>query len=155
MRLAHRTVAFRQDEGVDLTEWQRWWRSDGFGRLQGLLNEKWDPIGSAPDDEYDEVVLQLGRKVREGASAAEVAAYLDSAEAALIGVSQVEKNREAARLVKAWYSSETGEPSRTRWEAIEWALLGEANRGWRRQSHGCFRPGATDGAGALRAPVAR
>ena len=54
-------------------------RRGGAG-VRRLLMEKWDPIGVAgvPEaaDEYDTYVGQVGRRLREGATAEEIAAYL-------------------------------------------------------------------------------
>jgi hypothetical protein len=63
-------------------EASRRWR----GRIRGVLNTDWDPIGGCPDDEYDDYVGKIAAMIREGASDDELAEYLRWVETVYIGV---------------------------------------------------------------------
>ncbi len=68
---------------VDLDSWRDWWSHNGDRELRDVLMVWWDPIGvygePAAYDEYDDVVLQVGKRLRAGADAREVAACLAAA----------------------------------------------------------------------------
>ena len=72
----------RQTPPVELSDWRRWWKETGGDELRALLIATWDPLfvkddPLAPVDEYDSYALPLARKLREGASADEVAAFAE------------------------------------------------------------------------------
>jgi hypothetical protein len=54
--------------------------------LRGILNTDWDPIGGCPDDEYDRYAKRIASMLREGASDAELAGYLNWVETNLMGL---------------------------------------------------------------------
>ena len=57
-------------------------------------------------DEYDTYMLPLARKLREGASADEVAAFLDAAEVQ-IGYGEIPRNAATAGEILRWYADST------------------------------------------------
>jgi hypothetical protein len=67
---------------MDLSAWRSWWRRTGEGELRALLLGTWDPIGISDEplaaSEYDTYLAPLARRLREGASADEIADYLTS-----------------------------------------------------------------------------
>jgi hypothetical protein len=85
-----------------------WWRERGEDELRALLYE-WDPVGVAqepdwPGDEYDDFVAPLHQKLLGGASAGELAIFLDEQVREHIGL-EPDADREerfAARLVDWW-----------------------------------------------------
>jgi hypothetical protein len=97
---------------VELGEWHRWWKQRGGAAIRRILMEDWDPIGVRdwPDavTEYDTYVGGVGEMLHEGASAAEVEAYLNDMREEAIGLGPSSSGRErdvAARLVE-WYRAE-------------------------------------------------
>lgn len=70
----------------------------------------WDPIGVKDDplaaDEYDAYMLPLARKLREGAVAEDVAAFLDAAESQM-GCDDVPRNAATADDILQWYADST------------------------------------------------
>ena len=66
--------------GVELGEWHRWWKASGARGLRMLLMAYWDPIGvsgiAEASDEYDSYLGPLAERLREGADARAVCAYL-------------------------------------------------------------------------------
>ena len=70
----------------------------------------WDPIGVKHEPiaahEYDSYMLPLVRKLREGVSADEVAAFLDAAEVQM-GWGEVPRNAAVAREILRWYADST------------------------------------------------
>jgi hypothetical protein len=92
--------------GVD--RFDSWWRERGAGELRALLYE-WDPVGVSqepdwPADEYDELLDPLRERLAAGASAGELAIFLESHVAGHIGL-QPDPDREerfAERLVAWW-----------------------------------------------------
>jgi hypothetical protein len=73
--------------------------------------ETWDPIHVAgvPEaaDEYDGYMLPLARKLREGATPDDVAAYLDAAEVEM-GFAAIPRNVDVGKRVVRWYANSTG-----------------------------------------------
>jgi hypothetical protein len=61
-----------------------WWKRSGARELRQLLMEEWDPIHArgVPEaaDEYDGYLHQIVSRLREGAKAEDVAAYLTNVE---------------------------------------------------------------------------
>jgi hypothetical protein len=102
---------------VELSDWRRWWKERGEDELRALLMTAWDPIGVKDEpraaDEYDSYMLPLARKLREGAAAEDVAAFLDTAESQM-GSEEIPRNAAAADHILQWYSDSTrdfAEPS--------------------------------------------
>lgn len=87
-----------------------WWNDRGEAELRSLLYE-WDPVGVSnepdwPDDEYDELLAPLRERLAGGATAGEIAIFLERHVAEHIGL-QPDADREerfAERLV-AWWPS--------------------------------------------------
>ena len=110
LRLRLRGVGHKEATTVQLAEWHAWWRRRGGAELRAILMQHWDPIGVAgvPEaaDEYDGYVGSVGRMLREGASADDVAAYLADARHGRIGLGRSTVSRReraaAARAVR-WY----------------------------------------------------
>jgi hypothetical protein len=89
-----------------------WWRHRGERELRELLL-RWDPIGVVhepdwPQDEYDAFLEPVAERLREGASADELAAFLDAAVREHLGL-EPDAAREAAfaREVVEWYVRST------------------------------------------------
>ena len=90
------------------TDRQSWWRERGETELRSLLYE-WDPVGVSaepdwPDDEYDELVEPLRERLAAGATAGELAVFLERHVAEHIGLKPDADREErfAERLVGWW-----------------------------------------------------
>jgi hypothetical protein len=96
---------------VELSDWRRWWRDRGEDELRALLMAAWDPIGVKDEplaaDEYDSYMLPLARKLREGASADDVATYLDRVGTGM-GYGETPRNATVADAIVRWYVDSTG-----------------------------------------------
>ena len=69
---------------MDLSTWRTWWKRVGERELRRLVMEEWDPFhvsdrGPEAFGEYDSYLGQIARRLREGASAEEIASYLATA----------------------------------------------------------------------------
>jgi hypothetical protein len=82
--------------------------------LRRILIEEWDPIGvqDVPEaqDEYDNYLGPIARRLQEGAASGDIAAYLTRIEEDFMGLEPLPAAHErsqavAARLV-AWYAAE-------------------------------------------------
>jgi hypothetical protein len=90
------------------TQGDSWWRERGESELRTLLYE-WDPIGVSaepdwPGDEYDELVEPLRARLAAGATAGELAIFLEQHVTEHIGL-DADPDREerfAGRLVEWW-----------------------------------------------------
>jgi hypothetical protein len=95
---------------VELPEWRRWWKERGEDELRALLMAAWDPIAVKDEPlaagEYDAYMLQVARRLREGATADDVAAVLDAAEVQM-GYEEPEGNAAVAEQVVRWYADST------------------------------------------------
>jgi hypothetical protein len=99
---------------VDLSEWQMWWKRRGGAGVRRLLMEEWDPVGVAgiPEavDEYDSYVGVVGQKLREGATADQIGAYLADISENHMGLGATAASRErdqaVARQLVTWYREE-------------------------------------------------
>ena len=90
------------------TDGDSWWRERGEAELRALLYE-WDPIGGSvepdwPGDEYDDLVAPLHERLSAGASARELAIFLERHVTEHIGIAADADREErfAARLVEWW-----------------------------------------------------
>jgi hypothetical protein len=101
---------------VDLAEWQAWWRRSGSDELDRLLWERWDPIGGParpgqsykpPRDEYASYVGVVGRMLRDGAAADEIASYLRRIEVERMRLKEREETAGIAEEIVAWYARAT------------------------------------------------
>jgi hypothetical protein len=108
--------AVRHNRSVDLAEWQSWWRRSGSDELNRLLWERWDPIGGPvgdgrvykpPRDEYASYVGDVGRMLREGAEADEIASYLRGVEVERMRLTEREETACVAEEIVAWYGRAT------------------------------------------------
>jgi hypothetical protein len=101
---------------VELEEWHRWWKRTGATTINRFLLEKWDPIYSpfddpeiaAPSDEYVTYAGTVGRMLREGASAEEIARYLEEMERDHIGLGYAEDRSALAGEIVSWFRAEMG-----------------------------------------------
>jgi hypothetical protein len=99
---------------VDLEEWHRWWKRTGATTINTFLLEKWDPIFSPfddpeigpPADEYVTYAGTVGRMLREGASAGEIARYLEEMERDHIRLGCAEDRNALAQEIVTWFESE-------------------------------------------------
>jgi hypothetical protein len=78
--------------------------------MRGLLWDRWDPINArchAPDDEYDDELNDLARRLRAGQSADELANWLSWTEREHMGLGPGARSSEAllpvAQLLIDWY----------------------------------------------------
>ena len=71
---------------------------------------QWDPIGVRHEplaaSEYDSYMLPLARKLREGASATDVATFLDEAKVR-IGLGETPRDTTVAGRIVRWYAKST------------------------------------------------
>ena len=93
-----------------LAHW-RWWNSSGLPALRLMAIEHWDPLGVYDNpiraDEYDPYLKRLGRMLRSGKGAEEIARYLgDVRTKALRRGENEEVDRAFADRVVAWYQLE-------------------------------------------------
>jgi hypothetical protein len=104
---------------VELADWHLWWKRTGARELRRILMDEWDPIGVAdiPEaaDEYDSYLGQIARRLREGAAADDIAAFLNEAEEETMGLgsSASARSRNAALAVRlrAWHAAAVREES--------------------------------------------
>jgi hypothetical protein len=90
--------------------WGRWWAIEGLFTVRGLLWDRWDPLALryvAPDDEYDDELNELGRKLRQGESAAGLASWLSCTEREYMARGHEARSSEdllpIAELLVNWY----------------------------------------------------
>ena len=85
---------------MDRAGWQRWWTRRGERELRRILLEEWDPIevGDVPEahGEYDNYFDPLVRRLRDGASPADIADYLTRIEEDFMGLSPTPETRRAS-----------------------------------------------------------
>jgi hypothetical protein len=96
---------------VKLFAWRRWWGREGLPALRLLALDKWDPqnvYGEAERaDAYDAYLERVGRMLRRGAGAADVARYLGDVRTKALRLPESPSVDEAfADEVVAWYSLE-------------------------------------------------
>ena len=92
---------------IPLELWHSWWKNNGSRELRDLLMLWWDPIGSygVPEatDEYDGYDGQVARRLREGASADDLAAYFASVMPEIGLAVSPDRDLVAATHVLEWY----------------------------------------------------
>jgi hypothetical protein len=99
---------------VNLGEWLTWWRRSGERELTELLAERWDPFAD-PDFQLsaEKRVVDLGRKLHEGAGRVDVQAFLQDWRHTRwprrTGRKWTTRDRRTAENVLAWYHDATGE----------------------------------------------
>lgn len=96
---------------MDQDEYERWWRESGSAELREILYRDWDPIGlkdlaDGSEDEYDAYIGQIGRRLRAGASAEEVAALLEHFRLEM-GLEPADPPFDTARGIREWYRAAT------------------------------------------------
>ena len=96
---------------MNLFAWRRWWGRDGLPALRRLALDRWDPknVYEDPDaqDEYDAYLDRVGRMLRRGAGAEEIARYLGEVRTKALRLDESPDADEAfADEVAAWYSLE-------------------------------------------------
>lgn len=97
---------------MNTTDWGRWWRLVGERELRELLMREWDPIhvddDPTPDDEYDTYLGRTARRLRDGASPNEIAAYLSSVREEQMGMPEnADTDMRVATEVVSWYEDST------------------------------------------------
>ena len=91
--------------------WRRWWRERGRQQLRVLAIEHWDPLNVYDDpksaDVYDAYLDRVGRMLRRGKGAEEIARYLGKVRTKAFrrGESETADELFADRVV-AWYAVE-------------------------------------------------
>jgi hypothetical protein len=96
---------------IQRLRWRRWWRERGQRQLRGLAIEHWDPLGvydePARADAYDAYLDRVGRMLRRGKGAPEIARYLGDVRTKAFKREESETVDElfADRIV-AWYAVE-------------------------------------------------
>jgi hypothetical protein len=97
-----------------LFTWRRWWSTSGLSALRVLAIEHWDPLGVYDDPRnagvYDPYLDRVGRMLRRGKGAAEIARYLGQVRTKALAREASEAADEAfADRVTAWYAVESPE----------------------------------------------
>ena len=90
---------------------RRWWSAQGLPQLRVLAIEHWDPLNVYDDpqlaDSYDAYLERVGRMLRRGKGAAEIAAYLGKVRTLALRRDENETvDEEFADRVIAWYAVE-------------------------------------------------
>jgi hypothetical protein len=88
-----------------------WWSAHGLPQLRLLAIEHWDPLNVYEDparaDAYDAYLERVGRMLRRGAGAEEIAHYLGQVRTKALGRGENEDaDEEFADRVIAWYAVE-------------------------------------------------
>jgi hypothetical protein len=88
-----------------------WWKQRGARGLRQLLLAEWDPIGvrdgTGGDDEYDSYLGPIAERLRSGASAEEISAYLKHVTYGRMATTQdPEVIVTAAQRIVEWYVEE-------------------------------------------------
>ena len=88
-----------------------WWSQRGLPQLRLLAIEHWDPLGVYDDparaDAYDAYLARVGRMLRRGAGAPEIARYLgDVRTKAFARGENEDADAEFASRIIAWYAVE-------------------------------------------------
>ncbi len=96
---------------MQMFRWRRWWSSRGLPMLRVMAIEHWDPMHYYDDaqhaDAYDPYLNRVGRMLRRGKGAPEIAVYLGKVRTlALRRDENEEVDEEFADRVVAWYSLE-------------------------------------------------
>ena len=96
---------------MQLFRWRRWWASHGLPELRVLAIEHWDPMNYYDDaahaDAYDPYLDRVGRMLRRGKGATEIAVYLGKVRTLALKRDENETVDELfADRVIAWYSLE-------------------------------------------------
>jgi hypothetical protein len=91
--------------------WRRWWRERGQPQLRVLAIEHWDPLDVYDDppraDAYDAYLDRVGRMLRRGKGAEEIARYLGDVRTKAFKREESETADELfADRVVAWYAVE-------------------------------------------------
>jgi hypothetical protein len=92
-----------------------WWKRSGARELRQRLIEEWDPIHvrGVPEaaDEYDTYLGQIASRLREGATAEDVAAFLNDVEEVQMGLGASaaarRRNQALAARLLSWYEEAT------------------------------------------------
>jgi hypothetical protein len=96
---------------MEIFRWRRWWSAHGLPELRVMAIEHWDPLNYYDDashaDAYDPYLDRVGRMLRRGKGAAEIAAYLGKVRTLALRRDENETvDEEFADRVVAWYSLE-------------------------------------------------
>jgi hypothetical protein len=91
--------------------WRRWWKATGLPQLRVMAVEHWDPQNVYDDaaraDAYDPYLERVGRMLRRGKGADEIAHYLGQVRTKAMRLDESEYADEAfADRVCAWYALE-------------------------------------------------
>lgn len=91
--------------------WRRWWSARGLPELRVLAIEHWDPMNYYDDaahaDAYDPYLDRVGRMLRRGKGAREIAHYLGRVRTEALRRDENETTDALfADRVVAWYSLE-------------------------------------------------
>jgi hypothetical protein len=92
-------------------EWRRWWSKEGLPALRVMAIEHWDPINVYDDpehaDAYDAYLDRVGRMLRKGKGAEEIARYLGEVRTKAFKRGEAETTDELfADRVTTWYGLE-------------------------------------------------
>jgi hypothetical protein len=91
--------------------WRRWWSAGGLPTLRLLAVEHWDPQNVYDDpsraDAYDAYLDRVGRMLRRGKGADDIAHYLGQVRTKAMRLDESpEADAEFADRVTAWYALE-------------------------------------------------
>jgi hypothetical protein len=106
-------LSFYARTGMDLAAWHTWWKRRGAYEINEILWDRWDPICAGfdppikpPKDEYASYAGTVGGMLREGASAEEIARYLEETERDYIGLGHADDRTDLAREIVDWFQQE-------------------------------------------------
>jgi hypothetical protein len=90
---------------------RRWWSRVGLPALRVMAIEHWDPLNVYEDasraDAYDAYLERVGRMLRRGKSAEEIASYLGAVRTKALGLEESETTDELfTDRITAWYALE-------------------------------------------------
>ena len=94
--------------------WRRWWSATGLPSLRVMAVEHWDPQNVYDDatraDAYDPYLDRVGRMLRRGKGADEIARYLGQVRTKAMRLEESEDaDQSFADRVSAWYALEKPE----------------------------------------------
>jgi hypothetical protein len=96
---------------MQVFRWRRWWSATGLPSLRVMAVEHWDPQNVYDDatraDAYDAYLDRVGRMLRRGKGADEIARYLGQVRTKAMRLDESEDlDQSFADRISAWYALE-------------------------------------------------